>query len=391
MITSEMIDEWLKEIEQRPASAALIIQHIANRLADLTRYNEEILAENIALLNGKRVEEYEHRIAHLEYQLELLKRRFGAAAADGESLAAAQTEQPQAVKTIQLLIYTSQGRVHHLPLHPETLSSGSLIATLPTSFFPAGELPRLLAAPREEELFFLFTSGRVSTLPTASIPETQNEALTPDEPRAGETLACLLPAAKMALADYFVQVSRRGYVKKIGMNLAPSILSNHYIGAGVEQRADRAFELALCNKEERLILVSREGYWIVLPVKLLPFAIEEAMRLGVSDHLAAAFVAGADQAMMVMTQIGKVIHKPGESLETAASLKTKGQAVFSQQRREQGVRVVGAAAVSAAAASAGEWCAALHADGRLLVYSLGDVLNAGALPAQSELIAFTTF
>ena len=42
----------------------------------LASRNEELLSENIALLTGKRVEEYQQRITHLEYQLELLKRQL---------------------------------------------------------------------------------------------------------------------------------------------------------------------------------------------------------------------------------------------------------------------------------------------------------------------------
>src|SRR5512133_4191717 len=72
------IEEWMKEAEARPESAVTIVRLIARRLGELTARNEELLAENIALQNGTRVEEYQKRIAHLEYQLDLLKRRFGA-------------------------------------------------------------------------------------------------------------------------------------------------------------------------------------------------------------------------------------------------------------------------------------------------------------------------
>ncbi len=77
MIIPKKIEEWIKEVEERPTSASIILQYISNRLRDLTDRNEELLAENIALVSGKRVEEYEQRIAHLEYQLELLKRQLG--------------------------------------------------------------------------------------------------------------------------------------------------------------------------------------------------------------------------------------------------------------------------------------------------------------------------
>src|SRR5258705_13241895 len=77
MSFTNKIDEWIKEAETRPESASLIVKLIAQRLRGLTEPNEEMLAENIALQNGTRVEEYQKRIVHLEYQLDLLKRRFG--------------------------------------------------------------------------------------------------------------------------------------------------------------------------------------------------------------------------------------------------------------------------------------------------------------------------
>jgi predicted RNase H-like nuclease (RuvC/YqgF family) len=77
MAFNKKIDEWMKEAEERPESAVTIVKLIARRLRELTERNEELLAENIALQNGTRVEEYQKRIAHLEYQLDLLKRRFG--------------------------------------------------------------------------------------------------------------------------------------------------------------------------------------------------------------------------------------------------------------------------------------------------------------------------
>src|SRR5919106_1686241 len=74
---SHKIDEWMKEAETRPESAVTIVRLVAKRLNELAVRNEELLTENIALQNGTRVEEYQKRIAHLEYQLDLLKRRFG--------------------------------------------------------------------------------------------------------------------------------------------------------------------------------------------------------------------------------------------------------------------------------------------------------------------------
>jgi hypothetical protein len=37
MFPSEKIEEWIQEVNQRPTSAPLIIQFIANRLNELTK------------------------------------------------------------------------------------------------------------------------------------------------------------------------------------------------------------------------------------------------------------------------------------------------------------------------------------------------------------------
>src|SRR5512142_279973 len=104
---SHKIEEWMKEAEARPESAVTIVRLIAKRLGELTARNEELLAENIALQNGTRVEEYQKRIAHLEYQLDLLKRRFGA----DESLLAELPASSAETSTLSLLVYNTYGRI----------------------------------------------------------------------------------------------------------------------------------------------------------------------------------------------------------------------------------------------------------------------------------------
>lgn len=75
MTLNDKIDEWIKEAETRPASALMIFKLVANRLRDLTERNEQLLAENLALQDGTRVQDYQKRIVHLERQLDMLKRR----------------------------------------------------------------------------------------------------------------------------------------------------------------------------------------------------------------------------------------------------------------------------------------------------------------------------
>lgn len=407
MITPEKVEEWIKEVEERPSSAPLIIQYIANRLRDLSNRNEDLLAENIALLSGKRVEEYERRITHLEYQLDLLKRQLGeegmasiVAAADqlaaGESGTANRQPilRPASLPASSVLVYNAQGHILRVDIEADILSNEAAIGYVRGELMAGGEPPRMLVTAETEELLFIFSSGRVAAIPVSRIAPASKagddldwgRAPVPDEPRAGETLVCLTPISRLALADSFLQVSRRGLVKKIKTAMAQSILTNHYIGTGVKQALDKTLSVVLCGKDERLILVSREGYLLCLDAKGLPFSSEEAIRLGVSDHLAEAFVTGAGRSVLVVTQIGKVIQFAEDSLEMSSSMKVKGQAIFSQQRREKGIRVIGASA-----AVETDWGVAVHRDGQLTLHAVREMLGSGTLPVHGELVVFTTF
>lgn len=393
MITAEKVEEWIKEVEERPESAPLILRYIANRLRELAERNESLLAENIALLTGKRVEEYERRIAHLEYQLELLKRQARIELPDIQ-VEAPKSSSTTLSETMCLLIYDAQGHIQRLDLSKEMMSSNYPLGHLRDERLQNGDPPRILAASLTEEILFIFNDGRIATMPTAVIPMEKIEsgalslasAPIPHEPNVGETLACLVPISRIALSEYLVQISRKGYVKKFRSSLVESILTNHYIGTGVHLPADITFDLVLCNKEDRLALVSREGYSLCLEVRALPFSIEETMKLGMGDHLTAALVVRPGQSLLAVTQVGKVIHRAAESLEVSHTVKTKGQSLYSRQRREQGVRVIGAAAMQEQ-----DWGATIHQDGTLTLHSAQDLFGSGAISTDSGLLAFAAF
>lgn len=396
MITPEKINEWIKEVEARPASAPLLLKIISNRLRDLAIRNDELMAENIALLNGKRVEEYEKRIAHLEYQLELLRRHFGGElpAMDG-SRTAGLTGSSIIPTYTSLLIYNAQGRLLRIEISSEQMESPQRLALLDGTLIIDEESPRLLAAPSTEELLAVYSSGRVASLPVQAIPlavelnenrfDMDRSAL-PFEPQAGEILVCLVPIAKLALSEFLVQTTRRGCVKKISSAMSQSILANHYIGTGVKLPADQTLDLTLCGKDDRLILVSHMGYLLGLEVNRLPFSIEEAMRLATGDYIEAATLVPPGYSILVVTQIGKLIHRTDDALEIASTMKARGQPVFSPARREQGVRVIGTVA-----ALEGDWGAALHQDGQITIHPMRELFSNGTIPTEHGLLAFTQF
>jgi DNA gyrase/topoisomerase IV subunit A len=390
LFTPEKIEEWLAEVAERPASASIIIQFIANRINDLNTWNEELRAENAKLRTGERVAEFERQIAHLQYQLELVKRQFGGQMPTAEQRISAAPE--ESGENLNVLIYTPDGRLQRLDLDTGSLAEGAQICNL-GGILLKEVVPRLLVIPSQEELLFLFDSGRIATLPVeelpahpASNPIDWETAPIPNAPQAGDQLACLAPISNLALADYFLQISQRGYIKKIRMALAPSIMENHYIGRGAKISHDRPHDLALCRADERYVLVSKMGYLQYVPVDLSPHAIVEAIHLKSADRLAAAFALPEGKSVLVMTQIGKAIHRTPESLEMVADLGRVGKALYSKTRREAGVQVVGAAAVAAS-----DWGLALHANGQISTHAIAEIFANGTLPVADELLVFTTF
>lgn len=393
MITNEKIEEWLKEAEERPASAQLMLKYIANRMRELAERNEELLNENIALQLGNRVEEYERRIAHLEYQLELLKRQFGGRLPDAENLNLVIGARLESERAFSILAYTPRGSVTRIELYPLETGSSELIAQLPLANFADDDPPRLLATASTEELIFVFSSGRVSTLPVEEIPAVeldQNrqvslaQVLMPDEPRGAEKLVSLLPVSGLALSEFLIQTSRRGYAKKIGMSMAESILENHYIGTGIRLTTDETLDVSLCGKDSQLILVSRLGFLSRINASQVPHSIEAVMRLDQADYLVAVLLADSDRSILIATQSGKLIHRTVDSFETASSLKAGGTALFSKTRREQGTRVVGAAIVHDK-----DYGVALHSEGQVTIHPVEDLFASGTIPVHGELLAFT--
>lgn len=390
MFTPEKIEEWIQEVRERPASSELIIKFIANRLRDLAEWNEALRTENLELRSGARVDEYERQIAHLQYQLELLKRQVS-----GEiDLDALEEAIPPPVECLNLVVYGPLGRILRLELNATDTQEGYTICRIQGLGDKEAEPPRCLMISSTEELMLIFTSGRIVTIPIATLPLNQRAEGEVDwenvpileEPNIGETLACAAPISEIALADFFIQTSRRGYIKKIRKALAPTIMDTKYIGTGVKVPADQTLSLSMSREGDRFVLVSHEGYIQAIPENMMPFAIVEAMRLGKTDHLVAAFPASDEKSITVMTQIGKVIHREAKSLETATDLQRKGRMLYSTERRKSGVRVVGAGAVDQE-----DWCLALHKDGQLTVHAISNLIGIGSIPADSEIIDFITF
>jgi hypothetical protein len=383
LINLDQIEEWLHEVEQRPSSAALIIRYIANRLKDLSGRNEELLAENIELRTGRKVDEYEGRIANLEYQLEMLKRQM--ASQDSAAIPMA------VVDMLNVLVYNIKGQVLRVEIPISGLEPG---APLPGfgGLADARGPARLLVTSPAEELLFVFDTGRTEALPVTQIPVIEQNTLDWThaylvEPRGGEELATILPIARMSLYDYCIQVSRRGCVKKMMKSSFEAAVANTFVGAGIKNRPDKTCTLTFSSKEDALVIASREGFLNTLDVSQLPYTIEEVLRLSATDYLVSSFALGNKAAILLVTDHGKTIHRESGWIEKSASFKSKGQAVFSQSRREAGTRVAAAAAVDES-----DWGIALPSSGPLSLHKISDLFASGTLDSEEKtFLDFTAF
>lgn len=389
MISPDKIDEWIHEVEQRPASAELIIRYIANRLSELASREEELAGQNIELLSGRKVEEYENRIASLEYQLELLKRQLG-----GEVILPTEAHvTPPVPETISIIIYNPLGRVLRLEMTPEGLASSPNIARFTGEVCPEGAQPTVLVTPSQEELLFVFDTGRtvahpVTQLPVFSADNLGWEEAFLEEPRIKEELAAVQPIAKMPLFEICIQASRRGYVKKIKTTAFTTHLGEDYIGTGVKLPADKTCGLTFTNKDGLFVMVSQEGYIFSMQAERLPTGIEEVIRLGISDHIVSMFMVNRESYILFITHNGKAVHREAGWLEQANSFKSKGQSILTSERREAGIRIVGAAPVNET-----DWGVFLSEDGSLSVYPLQDLLSTGRVSGQpsTSILSFSTF
>ncbi len=377
MINLDQIEEWIHEVEERPSSAALIIRYIAGRLKDLSERNEELLADNIELRTGQKIDDYDSRIANLEYQLEMLKRQIATIdAADLPSMI---------IETLNILVYNIKGQVLRIEFPISELHSDTGMR-LP-GFESAADVhgpTRLLVTSATEELLFVFDSGRTESLPVTQIPVISHEVLDWDqshliEPRGGEELVFILPIARMSLFDYCVQISRRGCAKKMMKTSFEAAVAKTFVGAGIKAKPDKTCTLSLTGKEDALVLSSREGYLATLDVSQLPYTIEEALRLAATDYLVSSFTLGSKSFVLMVTDRGKIIHRESGWIEKSASFKSKGQPVFSQARRDAGVRVAAAAAVDES-----DYGIALPAKGPLTLHKIVDLFSSGSLGSSSS-------
>lgn len=368
MVTPDQLENWLHEIELRPSSAPAIIRALAARLAELDSWNEELVADNIELRSGHRVEEFEQRIASLEYQLELLKRQASSAPAS-----------PLPVHALEsILFFHPKGLVLHIKQRLDQKLSGAETARFdpPLDAHESG-LPGIIATVPQEELLFVFDSGRVVKIPVEQIPAADDtldwKKAFRVQPRPGEELSAILPLADLPYYDYCVQISRRACAKLMLKSSFQSLVSKGSVGAGILKRPDKTAGLIFANRDDSIVLVSHEGVLLSIPISLLPYSVDEVIQLASSDHIVSIFIHNPKSSLLVFANTGKVVVRDAAWLEPAASFKSRGQTFFSAARREGGVRVVGAAAVNEP-----DWCTVLTTDGKIIAYQVAELIAKGS-------------
>jgi DNA gyrase/topoisomerase IV subunit A len=355
MAISPKLNQWINEIEQRPASAPFIVRRLSERLEELDRENEALRAENLSLRSGQKIQEFERKISELEYQIELLKR------GGPEGGLPTQT-------SAYLLVYNAQGQVLSLELLSTDLQAGNPIARLLDLPEQAAEDIQLSVVEPQDELLFLFDSGRALTMPARELPILRQVASKWEqaytlEMRSGEQLVCMLPITSAPLKAMAVQVSRRGFARSFSRDYFQSFLSNHNFGRGVKAQSDQVFNMALCDPQDIYILVSRQGYLSALLASNLSVTLDETIKLGIKDFLVSSFVFPADQLgeglMVVVTSEGRIYAQKTSWLSADSADGTKRRLILSKEKAGS-LQVV-----AAAPAFSGDWGMLLDASGEI--------------------------
>jgi DNA gyrase/topoisomerase IV subunit A len=362
VINPSNIGEWIREVEERPESAPLIIREIANRLIELDRLNEKLRAENMELSTGLKVYQYKDKIAELEYQLEILSRQLDPAAIVYSD-------------TLNLLIYNQRSQLLKLEFSPNDLTSGASLATLKAPETPAAANPRLLVVSPKEELLLMFDSGRVTPLPVESLPLAEKTNLNwaaahTEDLRSDRELVTIMPIGKMASFDQLLQVSRRGHARKITRSFFQKYISQGNIGKGIDlsNPMDAPLALTLANETDLFVIVTRQGYVLGLPGSTLPVAGNRVIKLDPDDSVITAFILREGQSLVVVTQEGRAVRFESSWVKPAAGPGGRGQPIWAKSKVTAGIQVVGAAA-----AHDDDWGLGLKQDGGLVAIKIGDI------------------
>jgi DNA gyrase/topoisomerase IV subunit A len=230
------------------------------------------------------------------------------------------------------------------------------------------------------------------TIPVADIPVTTSldwEDASIEEPRGGEELATIVPIGRMSLADCCVQASRQGALKKMPRAAFESYVAKNFVGSGIKRNTDRTCGLVLCAKDDRVVLASQLGYLLTADVSTLAYSIEETIRLSHDDHIVSAFSLGSKKQVILLTHNGKALTREVSWLTPAGvSLRTRGQSVFSEERRKSGASLVGATA-----AGEQDWVITLDSLGSISIFPVRQLFGMGAVfstPRDGlQLVSFT--
>ena len=361
MLKPTKINEWVKEVEERPLMAPFIIRRISDRLFELDAENERLRADNLALETGKKVQEYERRISDLEYQLELLKRQV-------------QNGGEVKLKTASLLIYDSLGRVLAREVHAADLVSGEILTTVKAEMSFDPEEMRMLVVDPSEEILFVFDTGKVMSLSAEKLPlvsssELNQENIYQVELRSGERLIALVPVSQVPLVDHCVQISRRGLAKSITADYFQMFVTNRNIGTGVKSKSDRNFNLTLCNQDDIYVVVSLEGFLAAFIMDQFSVSARNVIKLGMNDFLVSSFIMREEQSLAVVTRGGDVFMQAANWLSAENATGSKRRLLLSKSKAG-GMQVVSAEAVKP-----GGWGFILYEDGAVRVLQLEEDLK----------------
>jgi DNA gyrase/topoisomerase IV subunit A len=174
----------------------------------------------------------------------------------------------------------------------------------------------------------------------------------------------------MASFEQCLQLSRRGYGRKILKTFFQKYVSQGNVGKGIDLSniTDAPLNLTLCNGDDLFVIVTKQGYVLSLPANTLPVAGDKVIKLDPDDYVITSFILKENQSLVVVTQEGRAVRFESGWLKPAAGSGGKGQPIWAKSKITAGIQVAGAVA-----AEEEDWGLGLKQDGALVAVKIGDI------------------
>jgi len=307
MIRKSDIQWWVQEIRKDPAVAPLIIEELANRLAELDQENEELRGELIKLRAGDVGASSSKQVSQLQERVETLQ-----TIVDG-----------QASTETAVVLISDQGQTARLPISQIRLRlRHQQVALKRTAML---SLRCMVLARPQDDVLLVTTRGRGIKLLLHKIPFLVEATSWPASEIALEAGERISTAAVLGERPRFWSVvTRRGFVQQFLHAHLDRLVKGGQPLINKLERNDEPIAVVSGDKGD-LLLLTRWGKAVRFPQYLVGNQGVTGIQLEPDDEVAAALPLASDTEMLALTAAGFVLRRESKQFKRQAKPGASGK------------------------------------------------------------------